>query len=337
MDRQPIPLTRSVYLHAYTSMLSELGAPLEQDLGKFKLPLLANDERDLYIPLIPAVGFLQFAMLRDGIDDIGLRASQRLEFYNLTHAILTSVCHHSTLNTVLQAICRLARLEDNCLRVWMVRHGTTVRLCSKLLGLEDEPHLEHSQWIQNMMLVCIVRHFAGQKWVPKTMAFESHLVPGTYAREQLPSTLFLTGRPSSWIEVPLHLLGSTRNGNGRLAEEAPDATPRPALPAEAVDFIGSLKAALFAYVGTGCPPIQDAADLAGMSIRRLQRELAAADLSYSGLTQQVRVEEAMRLLHDSDAKIVDIAYAVGYSAPPHFTRAFSRITGMTPRQFRRTA
>lgn len=337
MARQPIPLTRTVYLHAYTGILSDIGAPLEQDLGKFNLPALSDEEQDSYLPLIPAIRFLQFAMLRDGIEDFGLRASQRLEFHSLTHAILASVRHHSTLSMVLESVCRLARLEDNCLRIWLERHGRNVRVCSTLLGLEGEPYLEHSHWVQNMMLVCIVRHFAGQKWAPKTMAFESNMIPGNYAREHLSSTVFLTGQSCSWIDVPLHLLGMTRNGNGQNGrnEAADSASPQVPL-VEPQDFVSSLKAALFAYVGVGCPPVHAAAEIASTSIRTLQRELASAGLSYTDLVQQVRFEEAARLLKEGNAKIVDVGYAVGYAAPAHFTRAFTRIAGMSPRQFRQT-
>lgn len=56
MGRRPIPLTRSVYLHAYTGILGQTGAPLEQDLGKFNLPTLTNEDQDSYAPSFPRSG-----------------------------------------------------------------------------------------------------------------------------------------------------------------------------------------------------------------------------------------------------------------------------------------
>lgn len=57
-------------------------------------------------------------------------------------------------------------------------------------------------------------------------------------------------------------------------------------------------------------------------------------LSYSGLIDVARFENAVKLLRDSDAKVIDVAFASGYADPAHFTRAFRRISGVTPREFR---
>jgi AraC-like DNA-binding protein len=38
---------------------------------------------------------------------------------------------------------------------------------------------------------------------------------------------------------------------------------------------------------------------------------------------------------DSDPNIADIAFATGYENASHFCRAFKRLTGMTPRDYRR--
>ena len=48
----------------------------------------------------------------------------------------------------------------------------------------------------------------------------------------------------------------------------------------------------------------------------------------------VRCEHASRLLQDTDCRIIDVAFSSGYTDPAHFSRAFRRMTGVTPRQFR---
>ena len=58
------------------------------------------------------------------------------------------------------------------------------------------------------------------------------------------------------------------------------------------------------------------------------------DLTYSRLLDQVRFEKAAEMLRKTDAKIIDVAYATGYENPSHFSRAFRRIAGVTPREFR---
>lgn len=49
---------------------------------------------------------------------------------------------------------------------------------------------------------------------------------------------------------------------------------------------------------------------------------------------RVRVEEAERLLANTDYPIIEIAIACGYSDQSYFTKVFKKYTGLTPRQYR---
>lgn len=77
------------------------------------------------------------------------------------------------------------------------------------------------------------------------------------------------------------------------------------------------------------------ASLLGTSSRTVQRRLSEWGLSYEQLLDDVRRNEAIRLIEDGRLTISDIAALVGYSDGPHFMRAFRRWTGMTPASFRR--
>ena len=85
----------------------------------------------------------------------------------------------------------------------------------------------------------------------------------------------------------------------------------------------------------GAPDIRDVARMVSTSARTLQRRLRGAGLTYAGLVQQARCEAASRMLLESDQSVSDVARTLGYSDPAHFTRAFHRWTGLTPRGFRR--
>ena len=85
----------------------------------------------------------------------------------------------------------------------------------------------------------------------------------------------------------------------------------------------------------GRPEIHNAAEIAGVSVRTLQRQLSSQGLSYTQLVQQARCEIAFDLLANSDARIIDVALETGYKDAANFTRAFRRWCGMSPRQFRK--
>ena len=65
--------------------------------------------------------------------------------------------------------------------------------------------------------------------------------------------------------------------------------------------------------------------------------LARTGLTYSRLLDQARFEKGAELLRKTDAKIIDVAMATGYTDPAHFARAFRRLSGVTPRAFRESA
>ena len=51
---------------------------------------------------------------------------------------------------------------------------------------------------------------------------------------------------------------------------------------------------------------------------------------------QVRIQNAMELLEDTEELIIDIAVACGYNYIPHFNRVFKEHTGMTPGAYRKS-
>jgi len=62
--------------------------------------------------------------------------------------------------------------------------------------------------------------------------------------------------------------------------------------------------------------------------------LKAAGCSPRVYLEERRIAKAERLLIESDRKVSDVARQVGYSDPYHFSRAFKRVTGLSPREYR---
>ncbi len=63
--------------------------------------------------------------------------------------------------------------------------------------------------------------------------------------------------------------------------------------------------------------------------------------TYTGKTirdyvNEVRVKTALELLSNSNTKVIDVAYNVGFESLRSFNRVFFRIIGDTPSNFRRT-
>jgi transcriptional regulator GlxA family with amidase domain len=74
----------------------------------------------------------------------------------------------------------------------------------------------------------------------------------------------------------------------------------------------------------------------GIPERSLKRRFAAATGStVIGYVQNLRVEEAKRLLESGEMSVDDIVAAVGYENPAFFRKLFKRCTGLTTGNYRR--
>ena len=206
-----------------------------------------------------------------------------------------------------------------------MREGDDIRIISNLVGYPDLDGLHYSEWVQIMAPIEIIRKTAGPNWSPSEITFQSHFSPCESALEQFPDTHFLFGQKDTSFKIPITLMSRPLR-----VQHSNQREPSPVT----LDFPGSLKLALHSYLQEGCPDIHLAAEMAGASVRTLQRRLAGFGMSYSSLVQQSRFERAVDLLKDPTLKLLDIAQATGYEDASNFSRAFRRIAGVSPRRYR---
>jgi AraC-like DNA-binding protein len=324
-----IPLTRCQFVIPFAELHSDIGGPTASLLARFQLPTSLEEKALHFVPLLPAVRFATAAQDKQGLSEIAFRAAQLTSFEHLSETTRTGIRHAPTLLVALQHACRWASLEDTTLHLWLEPCGASINICSKLIGTDGIPRLEISQWLQNMFAIHIVRQFAGENWAPRVIAFEADYAPGTEVQSFWPNTRFVSRQKASWIDIPLELASLVNPANDFL--QTPSANePQPI----GTDVVSVLKLALPAYLDEGGLSIMQAAEMVGLSVRSLQRKLSLAGMTYAGLTERARFNNAIKLLGDTEIKIIDIAFSSGYADPAHFARAFRRISGCTPREFR---
>jgi AraC-like DNA-binding protein len=187
---------------------------------------------------------------------------------------------------------------------------------------------EISEQLIVAIVVDVVRLFAGPRWFPRTVRCRSPFVPRE-CEEHVPGTRLYGGAQALTIPIPkliLHLPPL------REPEKPVRAVGQPA--DQPADLPTTLREVLKGYVRSGEAHLQLAAELVGTSPRTLQRHLRKGGTTFSRVLDEARYHVAADLLADGKLQTLDVAYAAGYSDPSNFSRAFRRMAGVTPTEFR---
>jgi AraC-like DNA-binding protein len=107
------------------------------------------------------------------------------------------------------------------------------------------------------------------------------------------------------------------------------------LPAE--DFVSGLKRSIAGGLAEGRITMTGIARRLALTSRTLQRRLAERGTTFQQAVEETRREAAERHLAGAALSIAEISFALGYSEPAAFHRAFRRWTRQTPQEFRARA
>jgi AraC-like DNA-binding protein len=100
------------------------------------------------------------------------------------------------------------------------------------------------------------------------------------------------------------------------------------------DLVHDVRELIVDRLAKGRAHIDDIARDVSMSSKTLERRLAERDTSFSALLDDIRRDLAKRYLSETDFRLEQVAYLVGYSEPAALVRAFKRWTGTTPIKYR---
>ena len=95
-----------------------------------------------------------------------------------------------------------------------------------------------------------------------------------------------------------------------------------------------LQVAISRALSEGVPSLSDMGSCLGMSGRTLQRRLAERGVTYQSVVDESRRRLAQRMLRETDASLMEIAFMTGFAEQSSFSRAFRRWEGQTPRSYR---
>ena len=102
-----LPLFRAAHLLPHLELLRMIGAPVENELKRAKLPVNIGDQFDILLPLHCALDFLTRMTYREAIEDFELQAVHNLKLEHLSSHLVEAIYLTPTLYSALKTFCEL--------------------------------------------------------------------------------------------------------------------------------------------------------------------------------------------------------------------------------------
>jgi AraC-like DNA-binding protein len=328
-------LIRAAVLSNFSNMAQEMGLAPRVLLREAGLDPGALSDPEMRVPVAAVMRLLEAAAVRSGCETFGLRMaeSRRLSDFG---AVSLLIAHEPTLREALETTIRYRHLMNDALVMSVEEFGDLVVLRQELVIDEAAP----TRQAYELAIGALFRMFnalLGPRWRPHGIRF-THSQPAD-------------------LSVHRRMFGSNvqfdSDFNGILCSGSDLDTPNPAadplLAHYARRFVEGMGArnvrtvtrqvreAAYLLMPLGRASIGQIAQAVGMTVRTLQRRLAAEDSEFSQLLNEVRRELAVRYLANPTYSKTEIARLLGYGQLSSFTRWFIGEFGAPPTRWRSDA
>lgn len=329
---QPIGLTRASIARPITAFLDREGASIESLLAKAGLPHWALTDPEALIPTSSAVRLL--AEAAEGIDEVGVLSGYQAQIEALgTYGQL--IRRSPTLGESLEQLVEHHSTFSSNVNMWIAHRETDFRLCQAFRARFDasDPGWQQASHYVLMLMIGVVRLGAGPDWRPREVQLQTDESPALRDAEALADARVSFAQPAMTITIPRALLDVPMSAPAAF-DAAGQSLRAWKASAPSRDFVESIAQVVEMLSWDGYPDIYLTADVLGTSVRTLQRQLAQCGVTHGSLVDRARFATAATLLDETDTKVLDIALDLGYSDHSHFTRAFRRWAGCSPREYR---
>ena len=315
------------------SGLTGLGHDPASLLAFVGIEVAVLEDPEASVPMRQVLGLIDHAVQVTGDENLGLHLAQHAEpgsFDVHLYAMVSS----ATLGDAFQCLCRYQRLIHDSTEVRLDIEDDRATLRHRMPGGVAAPR--HSVEFLLAAWVRVGRMATGTAWLPMEVRFAhgEPARPDEHRRFFGAPVCFMAGEnalvmPTSLLELPCtHADAVLFAMLDRYAADQLERAPRSAAVGDRA------RAALAAVLRKGEPSAAYLASRLKMSVRTLNRALAAEGTSYRHLLEQLRHDLAVRHLADKRLSVTEIAFLLGFSELSAFHRAFRRWTGHAPSAFR---
>ncbi|MBW3697754.1 AraC family transcriptional regulator [Vibrio sp. T187] len=203
---------------------------------------------------------------------------------------------------------------------WLVRDKTG----------RDEIWFKYGEMFSVVFMSELLRTLTNHKWQPSEIGITSEEHQDFARLPELSNAQFFTGRDVTALHIPTALMKAPVSQVRKRPSTAD--ISKTAI----TGFLPSFKLAVKPYLSMGKLPIKMASQILNINVRTIQRKLEKESAIYSEVIESMVLEQMIELIKCDSLPITVIAARMGYSDSAHFTRAFKRLTHMTPSQYRKS-
>lgn len=314
-----------------TTALDNLGVSSERVVEKAGLPMWQFHEPQAMVPGSHFYHLLGHGARAVGDEKFGQLVAECTPLRSMG-SLGNAVSRSLTLYEAIKSLAELAQRFTSTARFSILEGDEGLWFFRKRLQAADTGRRQAE--IANLLwMIETVRMGAGPGWRPARIRLEADSISGLDRWETFADAEIGYGWGETGFAVPRSLLSLPVSGSGAAPGPGRDDGLLSEAPPD--EFVGSLRQVLRSFLAFGQPQIETIAEIAGLSVRTLQRRLAVDGLTFKKVVDQSRFLAAADLMGDSHVKLVEVAHGLGYADQAHFTRAFRRIAGVSPREYRR--
>ncbi|MGF1683103.1 helix-turn-helix domain-containing protein [Photobacterium minamisatsumaniensis] len=327
---QLVPLIKTVHASTFVSLLKHFEQDIYPLLQTVGLPDDILSSKHEYIPEAPIKHLLVLMSERAEPDFYGNLLRTTIREYFIPK-ILKHLNKPSTIGEALEQL-RTAILHDSPSTELSIQYFKNTPWICRHKNREITEGFMWAEIFSVLYLIEFIQYVSKKNWLPNNIALQADGAHHLRGILKCRRTTFYTERQLAAIELdteimalPCHLPVSLSLTPTDVAKTQPDAPT----------FIESVYLALSPYLSRQDMAIEQAAALLNTSTRTLQRRLSAEHTSFKHIKDNIMLATACRLMEQKEYSLTDIASELGYANIAHFSRAFKKLTGFPPKDYRK--
>lgn len=322
-----VPVIQTNYAKILVRVFSDYGLDVHKLLDDSGLPPDLFDSQSDFVPSesIKRLIFLTSSQLgvTKFFDLLALALRQRI----IPH-VLHQFCEYKTIGDAIMHINKIFVNDTPSSNVhYEIEHNLSW-FCVYGKGKEDL-HFDWSEAFALCYIIELIRLLSKQeRWVPSKVKLQGTDV--SLVKQLLPNSCQLY---IEQLRTAVYLPEEILNCEINIPQSA--LSPKPAVIEWHTSFTDSVFELLKPYVKEQDLSIDQAAELLNFSVRTFQRKLKNENTSFRKIKENLMFSVACELMEEGHS-LTYISSQLGYTNISHFSRAFKRVSGLTPKLYQKS-